>query len=81
MILLIMVGSQKERSRGDRNPSGAIEALADIPGSSGSGLVPLSRCITPEMIQLISNNKKLVKYFDMPLQHVNDAVLKSMNRK
>lgn len=37
--------------------------------------------ITPEMIELIKNNKKLVKYFDMPLQHINDEVLKSMNRK
>ncbi len=37
--------------------------------------------ITPEMIELIKNNKKLVKYFDMPLQHVNDEMLKSMNRK
>ncbi len=37
--------------------------------------------ITPEMVQLIKNSKKLVKYFDMPLQHVNNDVLKSMNRK
>ncbi len=37
--------------------------------------------ITPEMIDLIKNNDKFVKYFDMPLQHVNDNVLKRMNRK
>ena len=37
--------------------------------------------ITPEMVQLIKKSPKLVKYFDMPLQHVNDALLKSMNRK
>ena len=37
--------------------------------------------ITPEMIQVIKNSKKLVKYFDMPLQHINNDVLKSMNRK
>ena len=37
--------------------------------------------ITPEMVQLIKNNKKLVKYFDMPLQHVNNEMLKRMNRK
>jgi ribosomal protein S12 methylthiotransferase len=37
--------------------------------------------ITPDMIDLIKNNKKLVKYFDMPLQHINDDVLKRMNRK
>lgn len=37
--------------------------------------------ITPEMIQLMKTSKKLVKYFDMPLQHVNNDVLKKMNRK
>ncbi len=37
--------------------------------------------ITEEMIAVIKNSKKIVKYFDMPLQHVNDAMLKSMNRK
>jgi len=37
--------------------------------------------ITPEMVQVIKNSKKIVKYFDMPLQHVNNDVLKSMNRK
>ncbi len=37
--------------------------------------------ITQEMVQVIKNSKKIVRYFDMPLQHVNDAVLKSMNRK
>ncbi|MFM6930351.1 MAG: 30S ribosomal protein S12 methylthiotransferase RimO [Bdellovibrio sp.] len=37
--------------------------------------------ITQEMVKLIAASKKIVKYFDMPLQHINDAVLKSMNRK
>ncbi len=37
--------------------------------------------ITQEMVQVIKNSDKIVKYFDMPLQHINDDVLKSMNRK
>ncbi len=37
--------------------------------------------ITPEMIDLIKNNEKFVKYFDMPLQHISNDVLKKMNRK
>ncbi|MBX2988174.1 MAG: 30S ribosomal protein S12 methylthiotransferase RimO [Bdellovibrionaceae bacterium] len=37
--------------------------------------------ITPEMVELFATEPKLVKYFDMPLQHVNDDVLKRMNRK
>ncbi len=37
--------------------------------------------ITQEMCEVIKNSSKIVKYFDMPLQHVNDEVLKKMNRK
>jgi ribosomal protein S12 methylthiotransferase len=37
--------------------------------------------ITPDMIELIKISEKLVKYFDMPLQHINNGVLKRMNRK
>jgi len=33
-----------------------------------------------ELIQLMKEKKNLVKYFDMPLQHINDKLLKSMNR-
>jgi len=34
-----------------------------------------------ETLKLIKNSKKIVKYFDMPLQHINNDVLKKMNRK
>ena len=33
------------------------------------------------LIQEIKNNDKVVKYLDIPLQHVSDSVLKSMNRR
>lgn len=37
--------------------------------------------ITDELIELIANEDKLVKYLDIPIQHSNDRVLKRMNRK
>lgn len=37
--------------------------------------------ITPEMVKLVKEKKNLVKYFDMPLQHINNEMLKRMNRK
>jgi ribosomal protein S12 methylthiotransferase len=36
---------------------------------------------TDEVIDLMANEKKIVKYVDMPLQHGDDKVLKLMNRK
>ncbi len=37
--------------------------------------------ITDELIEAIKTEEKLVKYFDIPLQHINDEILKRMNRK
>lgn len=37
--------------------------------------------ITEELIEEIASNKKVVKYIDMPLQHVSDSVLKRMGRR
>ncbi len=34
-----------------------------------------------ELIEIIARESKIVKYLDMPIQHTNDRVLKSMNRK
>lgn len=36
--------------------------------------------IYDELINEFKNNSKLLKYFDIPLQHVNDRILKRMNR-
>ena len=36
--------------------------------------------ITPELCEQFANNERLVKYIDIPIQHINDQVLKAMNR-
>ena len=37
--------------------------------------------ITKDLIQEVKENKKIAKYFDIPIQHISDNVLKMMNRK
>ena len=37
--------------------------------------------ITDELIKVVKENDKICKYFDIPLQHISDPVLKRMNRK
>ncbi|MEA5094290.1 Ribosomal protein S12 methylthiotransferase RimO [bioreactor metagenome] len=36
--------------------------------------------IYDELIDEFKNNPKLLKYFDIPMQHINDRILKRMNR-
>ena len=37
--------------------------------------------VTKELIETVKNNEKICKYFDIPIQHISDTVLKRMNRK
>ena len=37
--------------------------------------------ITDELIDVVANNEKICNYFDIPIQHISDAVLKRMCRK
>ena len=37
--------------------------------------------ITDELIEEVKNNEKICKYFDIPMQHISDNILKKMNRK
>ncbi|MDR0951430.1 MAG: 30S ribosomal protein S12 methylthiotransferase RimO [Oscillospiraceae bacterium] len=36
---------------------------------------------TQELIELIATEEKIVKYLDIPIQHINDSILKRMNRR
>jgi ribosomal protein S12 methylthiotransferase len=64
------------------NPFELLKALNEVEGIDWIRLLYLyPDGITPEVIQLIKTSPKLVKYFDMPLQHINNQMLKSMNRK
>ena len=37
--------------------------------------------ITDKLIEIVANNDKIAKYFDIPIQHISDSILKKMNRK
>lgn len=37
--------------------------------------------ITDKLINVVKNNDKICNYFDIPIQHISDKVLKRMNRK
>ncbi len=37
--------------------------------------------MSDELIDVLANEEKIVKYLDIPIQHVNDRILKRMNRR
>ena len=73
---------RRKNSEATESPVELLRALSNLEGVDWVRMLYLyPDGITPEMIGLIKNSPKLVKYFDMPLQHINDQVLKNMNRK
>ena len=72
----------RKNAEAKESPLELLKALNDVDGAEWIRLLYLyPDGITDEMIDLIKNSKKLVKYFDMPLQHISNEVLKTMNRK
>ena len=37
--------------------------------------------ITDELIDVVAKNEKIAKYFDIPIQHISNSILKKMNRR
>lgn len=59
-----------------------LKALADESGANWIRVLYLyPDGVTPDVVDLIKTRSNLVKYFDMPLQHINNEVLKKMNRR
>lgn len=64
------------------NPAQLLRELAAVDGIDWVRVLYLyPDGISDEVIELVKTHPKLVKYFDMPLQHINNQVLKAMNRK
>lgn len=64
------------------SPIELLRALADQSGAEWIRVLYLyPDGINDEMIELIKSRPNLVKYFDMPLQHINNEMLKRMNRR
>ncbi len=59
-----------------------LKALVAIPGLEYVRLLYLYPDeITDELIELIAKEEKLTPYFDIPIQHSEDTILKAMNRR
>jgi ribosomal protein S12 methylthiotransferase len=64
------------------SPNELLRALADESGAQWIRVLYLyPDGIDDETIELVRSRPNLVKYFDMPLQHINNEMLKSMNRR
>ena len=67
---------------GKRNIAELLRNISEIDGIEWIRLLYAYPSHFPdELIDEIANNPKIIKYLDMPLQHISDDVLKSMRRR
>lgn len=82
----IILIAQDTAYYGMENNSGTLaEVIRRISEIESVEWIRLQYCypenITDELVEEIASNEKVVKYIDMPLQHVSDNVLKRMGRR
>ncbi len=82
LILVSQEGTGYGRDMdGDINPVKLLRELEKISGLEWIRLMYLHpEALNDELIELMTHSEKVLEYFDIPLQHVNDRILKSMNR-
>lgn len=67
---------------GEPKLSELLQKLCDIDGFKWIRfLYAYPESITDELIKVVKENDKICKYFDIPIQHFSDNVLKRMNRQ
>ncbi len=73
---------RRKEKRAKESPEELLKTLSTLDGLDWIRILYLyPDGINDEMIDLMASRKNLVPYFDMPLQHINDSLLKLMNRK
>lgn len=73
---------KRKNDEAKESPVELLKVLADESGAEWIRVLYLyPDGIDDAMIDLIASRPNLVKYFDMPLQHINNEMLKSMNRR
>lgn len=72
------------KDKGYKRSSGLVHLLKEILKEDGDYWLRLMYLypdeITDELIDLMKTDRRICPYLDMPIQHVNDDILKSMHR-
>lgn len=73
---------RKRNAGAKETPDELLRMLSDESGAEWIRVLYLyPDGVNKETLDLMATRKNLVKYFDMPLQHINNEMLKSMNRR
>lgn len=73
---------RKKNAQAKESPDELLRVLADESGAEWIRVLYLyPDGVSDRTLDLIQSRPNLVKYFDMPLQHINNDMLRAMNRR
>ncbi|MBX3020414.1 MAG: 30S ribosomal protein S12 methylthiotransferase RimO [Bdellovibrionales bacterium] len=73
---------RKQNAQAKESPDELLRALSDESGAEWIRVLYLyPDGVSDQTLDLMASRSNLVKYFDMPLQHISNDVLKGMNRR
>ncbi|MEF3255748.1 MAG: 30S ribosomal protein S12 methylthiotransferase RimO [Deferribacterales bacterium] len=82
---LILISQDTTKYGLDKSGSGLMDLLEKITELDGDFKVRLLYLnpdgVDEKLIDFVANNDKILKYFEIPVQHINDRILKLMNRR
>ena len=82
---LILIAQDTAYYGKDRGEYAIAPLLRELSAIEGIEWIRMQYCypehITDELVEDIATNPKVVKYIDMPLQHISDEVLRRMGRR
>jgi ribosomal protein S12 methylthiotransferase len=82
---LILVAQDTTRYGGEPDSKGLIRLAERLCKIDGLRTLRLMYCypenVSGDLIRFAADNEKVAKYFDIPMQHIADGVLKRMGRK
>lgn len=83
---LVLIGQDTTMFGLDRNTESELPQLVDrlvaIKGLEWLRIMYAHPAhLTEDMIEVLATRDKLLKYIDLPLQHINEGILRRMNRK
>ncbi|MGC8924596.1 MAG: 30S ribosomal protein S12 methylthiotransferase RimO [Calditerrivibrio sp.] len=82
---LIIISQDTTKYGIDKGRSELIELLNDLVMVDGEFKIRLLYLnpdgVSNELVDFVANQDKMIKYFEIPVQHIDDEILKKMNRK
>lgn len=82
LVLIAQDTTRYHEDQGQNQLGSLLKELNALPGLKWIRILYMyPNALTPQLLDAMKSCEKVIPYFDIPIQHADDAMLKAMNRK